>query len=188
MATRNRAGAFKRQIPSWAKAITSLGLAAAVGIGLAVVDGAFATTPAAGASVQANPVSSVMINAMTAGTSARITPLAAGSSAAMTAEKAAGTTVSQSLANGAALGMLRHPGSQVLGTSLAYATLPRYGSQRKLVWLVSVDPAGGLYSIQPPQRLANYCVQIIDASTGKWLMMSAGRSPSLAALPEIPAK
>lgn len=42
------------------------------------------------------------------------------------------------------------------------------------------------YSVSPPERLANYCVQIIDASTGKWIQTLAGLSPSLPALPAVP--
>ena len=98
--------------------------------------------------------------------------------------------VSQSTAQQVALSMQpdRRPGSEVLGASLAYATIPHFGSQRQLVWLVSIDPAGGLYSVHPPQRAANYCVQIIEANNGKWLMTSAGLSPSLPALAAIPAQ
>lgn len=134
----------------------------------------------ASASAQANPVSPTMIQAMTAGTSLRITPLS------NTAKSAVAPRVKDAAQVGpTAQAEVVRPGSPILGTSLAYASGPLLGSQH-LVWLVSVDPAGGLHSVSPPERLANYCVQIIDASTGKWIQTLAGLSPSLPALPAVP--
>jgi hypothetical protein len=33
----------------------------------------------------------------------------------------------------------------------------------------------------------NYCVAVVSAATGQWLMTAAGRSGTLPALPKIPA-
>ena len=78
------------RLPSWAKASGGAGLLAAARLGVAAVAGGFASAPTAQAAVQANPVSTAMISAMTAGTSTRITSLAGGTTAALAAEKAAG--------------------------------------------------------------------------------------------------
>jgi hypothetical protein len=77
------------------------------------------------------------------------------------------------------------PGSRVLGESLAYASTTLFGPHR-LVWLVSVDPAGGLVSTRPPFTKANFVVELIDAASGRWLLTMAGKAPGLPRLPAIP--
>jgi hypothetical protein len=151
-----------------------------LGAGAAFFAMSFSTAEPASASAQANPVLPVMIQAMTAGTSMRLTPLSNTAKSAVTPHIKTAAQVEQT-----AQTEIVRPGSPILGTSLAYASGPLLGS-RRLVWLVSVDPAGGLHSVSPPERLANYCVQVIDASTGKWIQTLAGLSPSLPALPPVP--
>jgi hypothetical protein len=74
----------------------------------------------------------------------------------------------------------------VLGTGLAQDVLPYNGPAAQLMWLVSIDPAGGLQSVHPPDRNANFYVAIVSATTGKCLMTSAGLVGGLSALPSIP--
>ena len=99
---------------------------------------------------------------------------------------AANITVSSAAAQHAALQQTA-PGSTVLGVGLARVVIPYVGSAPQLVWLVSVDPAGGLHSTEPPERTANFDVAMVSATTGKWLMTSAGLAPGLSALPGIPS-
>jgi hypothetical protein len=118
-----------------------------------------------------------MIEAITTGNSLGITPVRAG----MASESA---TVTMTNAANTALAALGRPGTQVLGQSLAYATVPP-AKTKALVWLVSLDPAGGIYSVGLKSELANFCVAIIDARTGRWLMATVGSSKSLPALRPI---
>jgi hypothetical protein len=91
--------------------------------------------------------------------------------------------IPRDIAERAALSQLHRPGSAVLGRSLAYVKLPGDGGEKQLAWLISLNPAGGLLSVQAPGRLANYCVAIVNAANGKWLMTTVGHSPTLPALP-----
>jgi len=160
------------------------GALAAAGLGAAVAAGVFASAPAANASPQSDPVSSAMISAITSGSSAHIVPVAAaGAQSAATAQPSG--TVSESAAETAAIAGLGRPGTQVLGASLAYATMPVVGSNQ-IVWLVSLDPAGGMVSVGSPAVVENYVVAIVNAQTGKWVMTAAGKSTSLPALPVVP--
>jgi hypothetical protein len=119
-----------------------------------------------------------MIQALTADNSTRITPVAPRSAPAAKPAAAARAT---------ALVQLGRPGSRVLGSSLAYATIP--GHRRpKLVWLVSVDPAGGLTSVSSASERANFVVEMIKARSLRWVMTSVGRTGQLPALPNIPAR
>jgi hypothetical protein len=152
-------------------------VAAFAGVGIAALAGLFATALPASASAQANPVSTVMIKAMTAHTALQVSSARPGAAVLATADMAQ--------AQHSALAWLKRPGTQVLGTSLAYATVPPVKS-KKLVWLVSLDPAGGMYSVGLKAIRANFCVAIIDARTGKWLMATVGSSGSLPALRTIP--
>jgi len=134
--------------------------------------------PSAGIAPQANPTSHAMIQALTADNSTRITPVAPRSAPAAKPAAAARAT---------ALVQLGRPGSRVLGSSLAYATIP--GHRRpKLVWLVSVDPAGGLTSVSSASQRANFVVEMIKARSLRWEMTSIGRTGQLPALPNIPAR
>jgi hypothetical protein len=115
-----------------------------------------------------------MIQALTADNTTQITVAKPGVPAAKPAAAAR-----------AALHQLGRPGSQALGTSLAYATLP--GHRRpKLVWLVSVDPAGGLTSVSSASLRANFVVEMMSARSLRWVMTSVGRFAQLPALPNIP--
>jgi hypothetical protein len=169
---------------SWITASVSSAVLAAVAMGAAVVGGVFAAAPPAYAIAQAHPVSSTMIKAITSGSSTRIVRVP-------DAAQLRGTTVGQNTAEGAALAWLRRPGTRVLGASLAYLSTPNFGPHR-LVWLVSLDPAGGIQTVAAPpgSRVVvteNYCMAIVSAATGQWLMTAAGKSGSLPALPKIPA-
>jgi len=160
----------------WARAAGALII---MGTAIAAVTGTFSSSPAARtAAVQVNRVSPEMLAAMTAGNSLHITTLP-------TTSPQHRPPTSQTIAEQTALEQLP-PGSKVLGTSLANATLPSTGNQSQLVWLVSADPAGGLTSNEPPDRLANFYIPVISAASGKWLMASDGRSPQLPDLPTIP--
>jgi hypothetical protein len=153
-------------------------LAAAVAASLALaLTGTFTSAPAASAAVQANPVRPAMMRAMSEGSTTIVT---AGAGASRLAR------ISGARAEQAAMTWLRGwPGSRVLGESLGYATTMLFGRHR-LVWLVSVDPAGGLYSVHNPREKANYVVELIDAASGRWLLTLAGRASGLPALPAIP--
>lgn len=169
---------------SWITASVGTGVLAAVTLGTAVAGGVFAAAPAAYAVAQTRPVSSAMISAITSGSADRIVPVP-------DAARLRGTTVGQSTAQSAALGWMRRPGTRILGASLAYLSTPNFGPHR-LVWLVSLDPAGGLQNVAAPpgSRVAltdNYCVAVVSAATGQWLMTAAGRSGSLPPLPKVAA-
>jgi hypothetical protein len=132
--------------------------------------------PASRAGVQSNPVSAAMLAALDRASQNKVTPVTG---------NAANITVSSAAAQPAALQQAA-PGSRVLGVGLASVVIPYDGSAPQLVWLVSVDPAGGLHSTEPPEQTANFDVAMVSATTGKWLMTSAGLAPGLSALPEIP--
>ncbi len=174
--------AWRGSRASWITASVSTGVLAAVGLAVAVAAGVFAAAPAAYAVAQAHPVSSTMIRTITSGSADRIVPVP-------DAAQPPGT-IGQSTAENAALGSLRRPGTRVLGASLAYLSTPNFGPHR-LVWLVSLDPAGGMQSVASPVGspvvTENYCVAIVSAATGQWLMTAAGKSGSLPALPVVRA-
>jgi hypothetical protein len=130
---------------------------------------------------QANPVSAAMLEAMNRDSETRITPVSRTAVA-----PAVTSSTAEHAAERAALAQAP-PGSRVLGIGLARTVIPYYGSVPQLVWLVSVDQAGGLQSVSHPERTANFDVALVSASTGKWLMTSAGLAPKLLALPAIPA-
>jgi hypothetical protein len=169
---------------SWITASVSTGLLAAAALVVAVVAGVFAAAPPAYAMAQTHPVSSTMIRAITSGSTDRIVPVS-------DAAQLRGTTIGQSTADSAALGWLRRPGTRVLGASLAYLSTPSFGPHR-LVWLVSLDPAGGMQTVAAPPGspvvvTENYCIAVVNAATGQWLMTAAGKSRSLPALPKVRA-
>jgi len=99
-------------------------------------------------------------------------------------------TLGRAAARRAALAGLRAQaaGARILGAGLAYVTQPGLGRHR-LMWLVSVDLAGGLTNLGGPSSATlkpdNYIVVFVDAKTGRWEMMTAGDSPSLPPLPVI---
>jgi hypothetical protein len=78
--------------------------------------------------------------------------------------------------------------SRVLGTALAYVT-ERSPSRTRLMWLVSLDLAGGLTNPGGPSTGApgpdNLIVAFVDARTGRVGMTTAGWSASLPPLPVI---
>jgi hypothetical protein len=81
----------------------------------------------------------------------------------------------------------RGHGSRVLGTALAYVTQLSEG--RRLMWLVSLDLAGGLTNPGGPSTGApgpdNFIVAFVDAKTGRVGMTTAGMSALLPPLPVI---
>jgi hypothetical protein len=82
----------------------------------------------------------------------------------------------------------RGHGSRVLGTALTYVTQLSEG--RRLMWLVSLDLAGGLTNPGGPSTGApgpdNFIVVFVDAKTGRVGMTTAGMSALLPPLPVIP--
>jgi hypothetical protein len=167
------------------------GVVAVTGFGVAAMAGAFAPAASAQTAGHASaaaaarpaagvvrPLSAAMINAVGSGNSTRIAPVAADIAARQPGAAAA---------QHAALAWVARPGSRVLGESLVYASTLRFGPHQ-LVWLVSLDPAGGLHSVSGPPRTANFVVAVVSAKTGQWLMTAAGLSPALPALPAIPAR
>jgi hypothetical protein len=172
---------LKSRIPLRAKAWAGIGAVAAGGLTAALLV-VVPSAPSAQASVQANPVSAAMIRAMTTGNSTQVAPVAARAAA----DLPAGSAVSSAAADRSALAWLPRAGTEVLGESLAYVSTPRYGSHQ-LVWLVSIDPAGGLGSVYSGEA-DNFVVEVISAKTGQWLMTVAGKSPLLPALPAIAAR
>lgn len=165
-----------RRYPALPRAGLGVAAMAVTASAAAVLAGALTGAPAASAAAQSNPVAPAMMKAMSQGTTRIVAARAGASPMARTSEVTA---------QSAAMTWLRfRPGSRVLGESLAYASTPLLG-QHRLVWLVSVDPAGGLYSVHPPAREANFVVELIDASSGRWLMTLAGRSAALPRLPVI---
>lgn len=179
--SKDRKQARRRWKRGWRVAGVAVPLAVA-GVVSAAADGAFSPGSAFASTAQANPVSPQMIGAMTTGTSLRVSvvPPMSGGSPAIGA-------IPRGRAEQAAITQLRRPGSAVMGGSLAYVRLPSDGGRSRLAWLISVDPAGGLFSIGPPARLGNYCVEIVSAASGQWLMTAVGHSPALPELPSIPA-
>ena len=81
-----------------------------------------------------------------------------------------------------------HNKSRVLGTALAYVTEQSLGRHR-LMWLVSLDLAGGLTNPGGPSTGApgpdNFIIVFVDANTGKAGPATAGYSASLPPLPVI---
>jgi len=162
-------------------------LASAVGLGAAAAAGAFAATPAtaqlrvdtahtAHSLPQAHPASALMRRVF--GNEQRITP------APHQPHK-----VSSAAAGRAALAWWRRgPHSRALGTALAYVTEPYLGKHR-LMWLVSLDLAGGLTNPGGPSTGApgpdNFIVAFVDAKTGQTKLTSAGQSNLLPPLPVI---
>jgi hypothetical protein len=160
-------------------------LASAVGLGAAAAAGAFAATPAtaqlrvdtahtARSLPQAHPASALMRRVL--GDEQRITP------APHQPHK-----VSSAAAGHAALAWWRGPHSRVLGTALAY--VEPYLGKRRLMWLVSLDLAGGLTNPGGPSTGApgpdNFIVAFVDAKTGQTKLTSAGYSNLLPPLPVI---
>jgi len=97
--------------------------------------------------------------------------------------------VSSAAAGRAALAWWRRgPHSRALGTALAYVTEPYLGKHR-LMWLVSLDLAGGLTNPGGPSTGApgpdNFIVAFVDAKTGQTKLTSAGQSNLLPPLPVI---
>ena len=136
-----------------------------------------AAAPPAGSAPQSNPASKAMIRALSAGSPRQITPVAAGNK----------RVTKRAVAARVALKQLGRRGSRVLGTSLAYVGIPGH-RRRALVWLVSVNPAGGLTSVSSASLRANFIVEMISARSHRWLMTSVGRSGQLPPLPNIPPR
>jgi len=169
------------------RAVLVLLLAAAVGLGIAAAAGAFAATPAtaqlrvgtapaAHPLPQAHPASALMRRVL--GNEQRITP------APHQPHK-----VSSAAAGRSALAWWRRgPHSRVLGTALADVTEPYLGKHR-LMWLVSLDLAGGLTNPGGPSTGApgpdNFIVAFVDAKTGQVKTTVAGKSNLLPPLPVI---
>jgi len=161
-------------------------LASAVGLGAAAAAGAFAATPGtaqlrvdtahtAHSLPQAHPASALMRRVF--GNEQRITP------APHQPHK-----VSSAAAGRAALAWWRRgPHSRVLGTALAY--VEPYLGKRRLMWLVSLDLAGGLTNPGGPSTGApgpdNLIVAFVDARTGQVKTTVAGQSNLLPPLPVI---
>lgn len=161
------------------------GVVAVTGFGVAAMAGAFAPAASAqtagharSAPAAVRPLAAAMINAVVSDNATRIAPVAANIASRQPGAVAARRT---------ALAWVAKPGTRVLGESLVYASTIRFGSHQ-LVWLVSLNPAGGLHSVSGPPRTANFVVAMVSAKTGQWLMTAAGLSPTLPALPAIPAR
>ena len=161
-------------------------LIAAVGLGTAAAAGAFAATPAPAQLhadtapaprllPQAHPASALMRRVL--GNEQTITPAAHRPH-----------TVGSGAAGRSALAWWRRPGSRVLGTALAYVTEPGPGRHR-LMWLVSLDLAGGLTNPGGPSTGApgpdNFIIAFVDAKTGQVKSTAAGMSHLLPPLPVI---
>jgi hypothetical protein len=161
-------------------------LIAAVGLGAAAAAGAFAATPAPAQLhadtapaprllPQAHPASALMRRVL--GNEQTITP------AAHRPHK-----VGSGAAGRSALAWWRWPGSRVLGTALAYVTESGLGRHR-LMWLVSLDLAGGLTNPGGPSTGApgpdNFIIAFVDAKTGQVKSTVAGMSHLLPPLPVI---
>jgi hypothetical protein len=162
----------------------------AAGLGAAAAAGAFAAAPAtAGAHAdpahvaravpQDDPTSALMRRVLIGGQVGTITP-------AVHQTPAVGSGAARRTA--LAVMPVRGHGSRVLGAALAYVTEPSLGRHR-LMWLVSVDLAGGLTNPGGPDSvvlgLDNFIVAFVDAKTGRWEMTTAGNSRSLPPLPFI---
>ena len=164
-------------------------LASAVGLGAAAAAGAFAATPAPATArlhvgtaraarplPQAHPASALMRRVL--GDAQTITP------APHRPHK-----VSSGAAGRSALAWWRRgPHSRVLGTALADVTEQDLGKHR-LMWLVSLDLAGGLTNPGGPSTGApgpdNFIVAFVDAKTGQVKTTVAGQSNLLPPLPVI---
>jgi hypothetical protein len=166
--------------------VSVLLLIAAVGLGTAAAAGAFADTPAhaqlhadtahaARLLPQAHPASALMRRVL--GNEQTITP------AVHRPHK-----VGSRAAGRSALAWWRRPGSRVLGTALAYVTESGLGRHR-LMWLVSLDLAGGLTNPGGPSTGApgpdNFIIAFVDAKTGQVKITAAGMSHLLPPLPVI---
>jgi hypothetical protein len=161
-------------------------LASAAGLGAAAGAGAFAATPAtaqlrvdtahaAHSLPQAHPASALMRRVL--GDEQTITPASHRPN-----------QVSSAAGGRSALAWWRRgPHSRVLGTALAYVT-PYLGKHR-LMWLVSLDLAGGLTNPGGPSTGApgpdNFIVAFVDAKTGQVKTTVAGQSNLLPPLPVI---
>jgi hypothetical protein len=171
------------------RVVIVLFLVIAAGLGTAVAAGAFAapaatTQPHPGAAhtvrdlPQDHPGSALMRRALGSGQgSMTITP---------TAHRP--NPVGSGAAGRSALAWWRRGhGSRVLGTALAYVT--RLSEGRRLMWLVSLDLAGGLTNPGGPSTGApgpdNFIVVFVDAKTGRVGTTTAGWSATLPPLPVI---
>jgi hypothetical protein len=162
-------------------------LVVAAGLGAAAAAGAFAATSATSRQLHADTAHAVSA-----------LPQADPGSALMRRELGSMTvtpaahrphTVGSGAAGRSALAWWqRGHGSRVLGTALAYVTGSPLGRHR-LMWLVSLDLAGGLTNPGGPSSGApepdNFIVTFVDAKTGRAEMTTAGNSPSLPPLPLI---
>jgi len=102
------------------------------------------------------------------------------------ANEASSASVSEANAVSAALGA-EVPGSTAVAVQLFNVTSEQYPNGG-LVWVIQVLPAGGYFALAgpagkngpaaPPAR--NYKVDLVDASTGQWVMGSEGYSSALA--------
>lgn len=81
-------------------------------------------------------------------------------------------------------------GTLILGETLAWEGQPWAGPNvsRQLVWLISINPAGGVRpaTAAVKNKPYNFQIDIIDATTGRYLGDEEGASSSLPPLPSIP--
>lgn len=124
---------------------------------------------------QAHPLTGLMRKAETSFTMNQLVPAGYG-----TARVSAGTAGDVALET-----VHAQPGSLVLGSGLAYLRSP--GTAERLVWVVSVDEAGGQYEGGGAgDTLADYVVVYVNAQTGQMIEWQNGYDPSLPVLPWIP--
>lgn len=170
--------------------ISVLLLVVAAGLGAAAAAGAFAATPATSRQLHADTAHAVRALPQDDPGSALMRRVLGGGSMTITPAAHRPRTVGSGAAGRSALAWWRRGhGSRVLGTDLAYVTDSSLGRHR-LMWLVSLDLAGGLTnpggpSSGAPEEPDNFIVTFVDAKTGRAEMTTAGRSPSLPPLPFI---
>jgi hypothetical protein len=170
------------------RVVSILLLVVAAGLGTAAAAGAFATSSA---TTPLHVDSAHAVRALPQGdpASALMRRVLGGGSMTITPAARVPRTVGSHAAERSALAWWRRGhGSRVLGAALAYVTQPPLGG-RRLMWLVSLDLAGGLTNPGGPSSGApepdNFIVAFVNAKTGRVEMTTAGRSPSLPPLPLI---
>ena len=168
--------------------VSVLLLVVAAGLGIAAATGAFAT-PAATTQRHADTAHAVRALPQDDPASALMRRVVGGGSMTITPTAGQPGTVASGAAGRSALAWWRRGhGSRVLGAALAYVIQPPQ-VRRQLMWLVSLDLAGGLTNPGGPASGApgqdNFIVAFVDAKTGRVEMTTAGRSPSLPPLPFI---
>jgi hypothetical protein len=170
------------------RVVSVLLLVVAVGLGIAAAAGAFAT-PAATTQRHVDTAHAVRALPQDDPASALMRRVLGGGSMTITPATGQPGTVGSDAAGRSALAWWRRGhGSRVLGAALAYVIQPPQVRHR-LMWLVSLDLAGGLTNPGGPSSGApepdNFIVAFADAKTGRVEMTTAGSSPSLPPLPFI---